>query len=75
MLKGFEFDLLYKEIKASVKMKCGNVRYFNKDTFKQILECIKSDDYTPMQNTDLYNKNSVCYCILLETISQYNISE
>lgn len=39
MLKGFEFDLLYKEIKASVKMKCGNVRYFNKDAFKQLLEC------------------------------------
>lgn len=34
---------------------------------------IESDDYTPMQNTDLYNKNSVCYCILLETISDYNI--
>lgn len=73
MLKGFEFDLLYKEIKASVKRECGDVKYFNKDIFKQILECIESDDYTPMQNTDLYNKNSVCYCILLETISDYNI--
>lgn len=73
MLKGFEFDLLYKEIKACVKMKYGNVRYLNRNTFKQFLECIESDDYTPMQNTDLYNKNSVCYCILLETISDYNI--
>ena len=34
MLKGFEFDLLYKEVKASVKRECGNVRYLNKDTFK-----------------------------------------
>lgn len=73
MLKGFEFDLLYKEIKASVKRKCGDVRYLNKDTFKQFLDCLKSDDYTSMQNTDLYNKNSVCYCVLLETISNYNI--
>lgn len=73
MLKGFEFDLLYKEIKASVKMKCGDVRYLNKDTFKQFLECKKLKNYTSMQNTDLYNKNSVCYCILLETISDYNI--
>ena len=73
MLKGFEFDLLYKGIKASVKMKCGNVRYLNKNTFKQLLDCLKSDDYTPMHNTDLYNKNSVCYCVLLETISNYNI--
>ena len=74
MLKVFEFDLLYKEIKSCVKMKCGNVRYFNMDTFKQILECQKLKDYTSMQNTDLYNKNSVCYCILLETIYDYNIS-
>lgn len=73
MLKGFEFDLLYKEIKASVKRECGNVRYFNKDTFKQLLECKKLKNYTSMQNTNLYNKNSVCYCVLLETISQYNI--
>lgn len=73
MLKGFEFDLLYKEIKASVKMKCGDVRYLNKDTFKQFLECKKLKNYTSMQNTDLYNKNSVYYCILLETISDYNI--
>lgn len=54
-------------------MKCGNVRYFNKNAFKQLLECKKLKNYTPMQNTDLYNKNSVCYCILLETISDYNI--
>lgn len=74
MLKGFEFDLLYKEIKASVKRKCGDVRYLNKDIFKQFLECKKLKDYTPMQNTDLYNKNSVCYCVLLETISNYNIT-
>lgn len=73
MLKGFEFDLLYKEIKASVKRECGNVRYLNKDTFKQLLECKKLKNYTSMQNTDLYNKNSVCYCVLLETISDYNI--
>lgn len=39
MLKGFEFDLLYKEIKAIVKMKCINVKYLNKDTFKQLLKC------------------------------------
>lgn len=38
-----------------------------------ILKCKKLKNYTPMQNTDLYNKNSVCYCILLETISDYNI--
>lgn len=74
MLKGFEFDLLYKEIKARVKIKCGDVRYLNKDTFKQFLECKKLKNYTPMQNTDLYNKNSVCYCILLELIQDYNIT-
>lgn len=73
MLKGIEFDLLYREIKAIVKMECGNVRYFNRDTFKQFLDCLKSDDYTPMHNTDLYNKNSVCYCVLLELIQYYNI--
>lgn len=74
MLKGFEFDLLYKEIKASVKRECGDVRYFNKGIFKQFLECKKLKNYTPMQNTDLYNKNSVCYCILLELIQDYNIT-
>ena len=73
MLKGIEFDLLYREIKAIVKMECGNARYFNRDTFKQFLDCLKLDDYTPMHNTDLYNKNSVCYCILLELIQDYNI--
>lgn len=73
MLKGIEFDLLYREIKAIVKTECGNVRYFNRDTFKQFLDCLKSDDYTPMHNTDLYNKNSVCYCTLLELIQDYNI--
>lgn len=74
MLKGIEFDLLYREIKAKLKQNCGNVRYFNKGVFKQFLDCLKSDDYTPMQNTDLYNKNSVCYCSLLELIQEYNIS-
>lgn len=55
-------------------MKCGDVRYLNKDTFKQFLECKKLKNYTSMQNTSLYNKNSVCYCVLLETISNYNIT-
>lgn len=73
MLKGIEFDLLYREIKAIVKAECGNARYFNRDTFKQFLDCLKSDDYTPMHNTHLYNKNNVCYCVLLELIQDYNI--
>lgn len=74
MLKGIEFDLLYRNIKFELKQDCGNVKYLNKDIFKQFLDCLKSDDYTPMYNTDLYNKNSVCYCTLLEIIQDYNIS-
>lgn len=75
MLNSFEFNLLYKEIKASVKREYGNVKYLNKEAFKQFLECKKLRDYTPMHNTDLYNKNSVCYCVLLQIMCHYYIPE
>jgi len=45
--------------------------YSNVPTIKEVmkvLECRKACDYTPMKETDLYNNNSVGYCILQEVM-------
>jgi len=62
---------LIKSIQNNVKKRRANTKYLTQKVIDMVIKCAKNDDFSAMQNTNLYLYNGGCYCELLEVMTDY----
>ena len=63
---------LFEKIKAELTKCRSNIKGFTFKFFKEYVNALKNQDFSPLYSTYIYNKNGGCYCEFLELIHPYN---
>ena len=66
-----QYTELLRSIKSDVQKRHENTKHLTQKVIDMLIKCTIRDDFEDMQGTNLYRYNSVCYCILLEVMTEY----